>query len=206
MPHRSNQDQRGQEQGIAFDGGAYVSAVRDDQYKLVYQYETSTYELYDLLNNLGETTDLVAVNPTRAFELSVALHTYLTEVGASTPVNKFSGLAVALPHVLWPTIQGDFDGLQGLDPADWRQLKSAFASDITQLSVVAGYAAGDINLDGRIDRFDFSEFKTQYNLVNGSGAFEALAAAVPEPNTASSVAIAATCLLLRRRRSVGRGL
>jgi arylsulfatase A-like enzyme len=204
LPHRSNQDQRGQEQGIPFDGGAFVSAIRDDQFKMIYQYETATYELYDLINDIGETSDLVTTHSAKAFELSAALHSYLTKVGASTPINKFSGLTVDLPSVLWPTVQGDFDGLNGIDPADWMQLKAAFGSSVSQLPLITGYATGDINLDGKIDRFDIAHFKMQYNLLNGLGAFESLVVSVPEPATTWSAAIAAICYVFRQRRSQGR--
>ena len=166
---------------------------------MIFQYETRTYELYDLTNDLSETTDLVALEPAKAFELSAALSSYLAEVKPSTPILKSSGLAVALPPVLWPTVQGDFDGVNGIDVADWMQLKSAFASDISQLSLTAGYAAGDITLDGNIDRFDFALFKSQYNLVHGVGAFEALVARVPEPATIGAAVFAAIGLLGQRR-------
>ncbi len=181
MPHRSNQDNLAPGQGIPFDGGAFVSAIRDDQFKMVFQYETRTYELYDLLNDLSETTNLLAFNATKAFELSANLHNHLKETRTSMPILKSTGLAVALPDVLWPTVQGDFNGANGINAADWLQLKSAFGSDISQLSLVEGYAAGDINLDRKIDRFDFSLFKSQYELFHGSGSFEAMVNRVPEP-------------------------
>ena len=183
MPHRSNQDQRGAEQGISIDGGAYVSAIRDDQYKLVYQYETGTYELYDLVNDIGETSDLLATNPDKAFELSAALHSYFMEVNPSMPILKATNLAVDMPPVLWPTVQGDFDGLNGIDAADWTQLKSAFGDDVSEMSLIDGYAAGDINLDGTIDRLDFAVFKSQFDLLNGAGAFQAMVQRVPEPSS-----------------------
>jgi len=200
MPHRSNQDQRGQEQGIQFDGGAYVSAIREDQFKAIFQYETGQYELYDLSNDLGETTNLVALNPAKAFELSAELHSYLTEVGASTPIQIASGLAVELPPVLWPTLQGDFNSQDGINAADWNQLKLAFGVDLTPLSLTEGYAVGDINLDRRIDRFDFAVFKTQYDLVNGNGAFQAMLAQVPEPTTFALCTLGVLCTSYRVRR------
>jgi arylsulfatase A-like enzyme len=203
MPHRSNQDQRAQEQGILFNGGAYVSAIRDDQFKMVYQYETGHYELYDLTNDISESINLVQANSTKAFELSAALRSYFVEVNATMPVNKLTGLNVALPPVLWPTVQGDFDGYNGIDLADWIQLRTAFGSDISQLSLITGYAAGDINLDGEINRFDFALFKSQFNQLHGAGSFEVMLAEVPEPSTAWSLVIAMLVYRVRRIHSVG---
>lgn len=204
MPHRSNQDQRGAEQGITIDGGAYVSAIRDEQFKLVYQYETGSFELYDLLNDIGETVDLLATNPEKAFELSAELHSYLNEVAPSTPIVKATGLALDYPPPLWQTEQGDFDGTGGINAADWIQLKAGFNADLSQLSAADGYALGDINLDGRVDRFDFAQFRDQYELVNGVGAFEAMLAQIPEPTTLAmcllSTIVAATSRLRGRRR------
>lgn len=204
LPHRTNQDQRGAEQGITIDGGAYTSAIRDEQFKLVYQYETESFELYDLLNDLSETTDLLASLPDKAFELSAELHSYLNAVGPSTPIVKASGLALDYPAPLWETIQGDFDGVAGIDVADWTQLKAGFNTDLTGLSAAEGYALGDINLDRKIDRFDFAQFRTQFDLANGVGAFEAMLAQVPEPATLTIAMLGALTLTSCRLRAAGR--
>ncbi len=180
MPHRSNQDQRGAEQAITFEGGAYVSAIRDNQFKMVYQYETGTYELYDLSNDIGETMDLLGINDLKAFELSAALHSYFVEVSPSMPIVKATGLATDLPPVLWVGDQGDFNMSGIIDAADWTQLKNSFFDDLSSLTAADAYGLGDFNLDGHVDRFDFAGFKTAYELAHGSGSFEALLNQVPE--------------------------
>lgn len=201
MPHRSNQDLRGSEQGITIDGGAYVSAIRGDQFKMVYQYESGTYELYDLLNDIGETTDLLTSNSAKAFELSAALHSYFNEVGATMPIMKATGLAADLPSVLWPTVQGDFDGVNGIDVGDWTLLKNGFDMDLAHLTASDRYAEGDINLDGQINRFDFALFKSQFNFFNGTGSFEAMLTQVPEPSTFNFVAVGFVCFVCNRREA-----
>lgn len=203
LPHRTNQDQRGQEQGITFEGGSYVSAIRDDTHKMVFQYETRQHELYDLSNDIGETTDLLASDPAKAFELSLAMHSYLSRVGASTPILKATGLAVDLPPVLWLTPQGDFDGSGAIDGSDWQRLKSSFFADLSDQPAMTAYGLGDFNLDGRVDRLDFAGFSEAYTLANGPGSFEALLTAVPEPGSFACVVGFATAACCRRRRACG---
>lgn len=203
-PNRSNQDVRAAEQSIPFEGGSFVSAIRDDQYKMVYQYETGQYELYDLLNDIGETNDLLGTNPEVEFQLSAQMHSYLDSVDASMPLLRSTGTAVDLPQVLWPTFQGDFNQSNTLDAADWLLLKSSFGSDLSALSLTDGYAIGDVNLDGEVDRLDFRLFKSIYENFHGSDSFEALLNGVPEPTSAILLLLGGCGCLLRRQRKMRR--
>ncbi|MEO0529576.1 MAG: sulfatase-like hydrolase/transferase [Planctomycetota bacterium] len=180
-PHRSNQQKVG---GGVVTGGSFVSAILDDDRKMIYFYETGSYEMYDLANDLGEANDLMGTDPMKAFEMSLELHAYLKQVGAGLPINRFTGQPVDLPEVLWLTEQGDFTGDGILDAADWQRLKTGFGVDVSSLDAVVAYrAGGDINLDGRVDRLDFAEFKTCFEAANGAGSFEAMLASVPEPTS-----------------------
>ena len=69
-PHYSNQG--------AWPG----SAVRLGKYKLVDNFEKSRQELYDLENDLSETTDISAVNPQKKKELYDLLKAWRKETGA----------------------------------------------------------------------------------------------------------------------------
>lgn len=73
-PHYSNQ------------GGAPASAIRDGDWKLIRFYEPNhSDELYNLKDDIGETTNLVKKNPEIAKTLSSKLSTWLTDVEAKFP-------------------------------------------------------------------------------------------------------------------------
>ena len=59
---------------------------------------------------------------------------------------------------------------------------------------------GDLDLDGDNDVGDFAFFKTDYDAVNGAGAFNAMLAGVPEPSTALLVLVAALSLCASRSK------
>ncbi len=61
------------------------SAIRDGDYKLIYRYDDSSVELYDLRSNLGETRDLAAAQPERAASLKRQLLKRLDQLGARRP-------------------------------------------------------------------------------------------------------------------------
>ncbi len=98
-PHWSNQDfGSGQ-----VEGGKYVSGVRNGDWKLIWSYDRNEYELYNVVGDVGETTDLInASDKTKriAYDLSLELNRYLDEVNAQTPILLSSGQPVALPPVL----------------------------------------------------------------------------------------------------------
>ena len=59
-----------------------ASSVRDGRWKLYYQYTSSTFELYDLVADLGETTDLAADKPGVVHRLGQKLIAWLDETDA----------------------------------------------------------------------------------------------------------------------------
>ncbi len=93
-PHLSNQDKGSKK----ISGGAFVSAVRKANWKLIYFYENQGYELYNLATDEGETTNVLAAEPAIAAELSQALRHYLLRVDAQLPVSRATGLPVAAPQ------------------------------------------------------------------------------------------------------------
>jgi arylsulfatase A-like enzyme len=67
-------------------GGAPGGAVRDGDWKLIEWYEDGSLELFNLKNDLGETTNLTAREPDRVKALHEKLKAWRREVGAKMPV------------------------------------------------------------------------------------------------------------------------
>ncbi len=66
-------------------------AIRKDEWKLVYYYETGRKELFHILNDIGERHNLTAQHPDIVKALSKELGSYLRRVGAQRPSFKSSG-------------------------------------------------------------------------------------------------------------------
>ncbi|MCA9138591.1 MAG: sulfatase [Planctomycetales bacterium] len=62
-----------------------VSAVRSRDWKLLEYYEDNRVELFNLREDLGETTDLATQHPEKAEQLRKHLHRWREEVGAKEP-------------------------------------------------------------------------------------------------------------------------
>ncbi len=75
-PHYSNQ------------GGRPGSAIVKGNYKLIYNYEDSTTELYDLKKDVGEINNLSILNKKLEKELKSQLFQWLQKVKAQTPDNN----------------------------------------------------------------------------------------------------------------------
>ena len=96
-PHISDQDHG----SSLVTGGTFVSAVRKGDWKLIYFYEDERYELYNLAEDIGETTDVFVENAITN-ELSTLLRDHLIEIDAQMPVYVATGQEVALPSVVVP--------------------------------------------------------------------------------------------------------
>lgn len=103
-PHHSPQDSG--DNGSAVDGGQFVSAVRNGDWKLIWFHEQARYELYNLATDIGETTNVLAANPSVAMGLSVDLRRELTKTDAQMPETNF-GSQGRLPLELPPVAQLD---------------------------------------------------------------------------------------------------
>lgn len=91
-----------------------VSVIRRGDYKLIYNYEDKTYELYNLVNDISESNNLLrnmnSVRPsgeirTLTANMSNKLLNYLKDVKAPLPTFRNSGRRVALPKVLYSESQ-----------------------------------------------------------------------------------------------------
>lgn len=70
------------------DRGDWVrpcSVIRSGDYKLIYEYETGTVELYNLKEDLGETNNLAIAQPELAGQLTKKLKVWLQEMNAEIP-------------------------------------------------------------------------------------------------------------------------
>ena len=66
-------------------------AIRRDDWKLIYHYDTGQRELYNIVRDIGETHDLAAAKPRLVRSLSRELGRYLRSVGAQRPVVRQTG-------------------------------------------------------------------------------------------------------------------
>ena len=98
--------------------------------------------------------------------------------------------------------RSDLNADGSVNPTDWGFF---FPNMLTNMSALSGYQRaikGDLDLDGDNDAADFVLFKTDYDVANGAGAFNAMLAGVPEPSTAMLVLLAtlAACASRSKRR------
>jgi hypothetical protein len=94
----------------------------------------------------------------------------------------------------------NFDG--SVTALDWPVVRNNFNSNLASLTRAEAYNLGDLNGDGVNNRADFAVFKGLYDAANGVGAFEVMAAAVPEPNCLFLSAIGICMAALSRRSRV----
>ena len=66
-------------------------AIRKDDWKLIYYYETGKKELYNIPQDIGETHDVAAQHPDIVRDLSKELGKYLRRVDAQRPSFKATG-------------------------------------------------------------------------------------------------------------------
>lgn len=73
------------------------STIRQGDWKLIYYHEDRRYELFDLVNDIGETTNLADKEPAKLKKLADSLRGYLQEVNAQMPAVKATGNPVPMP-------------------------------------------------------------------------------------------------------------
>ncbi len=78
----------------------YMSAIRQGDWKLVYDMKTQKLELYNLKDDIGELNDLSAKNPEKVKQLAKLLGDRFRSWGALMPHYKATGKAVPWPDEL----------------------------------------------------------------------------------------------------------
>jgi hypothetical protein len=100
-------------------------------------------------------------------------------------------------------VPGDFDGNGAINLADFQTLLTNLHADTAGLTTAGAYTRGDITGDIAINFGDFASFRVAYDAANGAGAFEKIAAVVPEPTAISLALVFSLAIAGRRRRLVG---
>ncbi|HEX2476449.1 MAG TPA: PQQ-dependent sugar dehydrogenase [Lacipirellulaceae bacterium] len=101
-----------------------------------------------------------------------------------------------------PFERSDLNFNGDIEVGDWAIFLANGYTNLNGLSQAEAYGRGDLDGDGDNDRADFQLFKLDYNAVNGSGAFEAMLAGVPEPASLALIICGmATLLTCSRRRA-----
>lgn len=82
-----------------------VSIIRKGDYKLIHNYETASYELYHLINDISETTNLLTGSPDAATlvianDMSTLLRSHLINISAPLPTYRSDGTTVPLPYII----------------------------------------------------------------------------------------------------------
>ncbi|MDO5981847.1 sulfatase-like hydrolase/transferase [Flavivirga spongiicola] len=82
-----------------------VSVIRKGDYKLIHNYETASYEMYNLITDISETTNLLAGSPDQATliianDLSTDLQNHLINISAPLPTFRSNGTTVPLPYII----------------------------------------------------------------------------------------------------------
>ncbi|MFA6592795.1 MAG: sulfatase-like hydrolase/transferase [Bacteroidales bacterium] len=75
----------------------FMSAVRKGDWKLVYKMKTASLELYNLMDDIGESTDLASEHPEKVAELAKILSDKLRGWNATMPIDRTTGKPVPMP-------------------------------------------------------------------------------------------------------------
>jgi hypothetical protein len=113
--------------------------------------------------------------------------------GSELPIGAtvvYTGTAPAL---------GDLNGDGSINVADWNLFKSGQGAVNDTLTAVAAYQRGDLNGDFEHSLQDFDLFAEAFDAANGVGAFSAMVASVPEPNSLILVLSGLAACVARRR-------
>ena len=78
----------------------FLSAIRKGDWKLVYRMHSSSLELYNLHDDIGERNNLAAKYPERVAEMAKSLGNKLREWNAPMPTVRATGKKVAMPDEL----------------------------------------------------------------------------------------------------------
>ncbi len=83
--------------GPSGPGIASTSTVRSGDWKLIYYHKDRSFELFNLKEDIGETSNLVKSQPDKLKELARILTDYLRSVDAQMPTDKRTGSVVEMP-------------------------------------------------------------------------------------------------------------
>ncbi len=154
-----------------------VSIIRKGDYKLIHNYETASYELYNLITDISETTNLLSGNPDQALltianAMSTDLQNHLVAISAPLPTFRSNGQTVPLPYIITneggtPNTTAGCQAVSGYQ-AYWNFNSSSGANDV---SGNAHHPTAAIETSITFDVTDFRE-GDQSVVFNGTDAIQ----------------------------------
>lgn len=134
-------------------------------------------------------------------ELPELTRSIRVELTATQSFGENDGYADNISLVLQMYGDLNLDGV--INVADWGLFRAGQLVNMSGYTSAQALAAGDLNGDFRNDHADFVLFKSAYDVANGTGAFAAMAASVPEPGCAAGVVVCVVgfCTFRLRERS-----
>ncbi|MFT5853342.1 MAG: arylsulfatase A-like enzyme [Verrucomicrobiales bacterium] len=87
------------------------SALRDGDWKIIYLYHNTRWELYHLPSDIDENNDLTATNPDKFMEMTRKMIRLLEERGAQYPENRNTSQPIPLVMPDLPAVDLDGDGI-----------------------------------------------------------------------------------------------
>lgn len=103
--------------------------------------------------------------------------------------NPHHGTVFAAPvsAIGWelPFEKSDLNEDGAINLQDWSIFQVNHLVDLSGLTAAQRAARGDLDGNGKINFADFRQFQSDFNFLNGAGAFAAMLAAVPEPASAT---------------------
>jgi len=103
-------------------GGEPSSIIRSKDWKLIFYHEDGRYELYNLIDDIGEKNDLAAAKPEKVSELRKRLDVWLSDTGAHIPRpdprfdrTRFDDRVENARAVLMPKLEKQHDRFLDLD-------------------------------------------------------------------------------------------
>jgi arylsulfatase A-like enzyme len=73
------------------------TSIRDGDWKLIYFHAGRRFELYNLAQDIGETTDLAQQQPARVRDLAAKLDAWIEQAGVQLSIDKYTGMEVERP-------------------------------------------------------------------------------------------------------------
>lgn len=89
----------------------HYTILRQDDWKLIYSYHTTSYELYNLADDIGETTDLSSSEPERLMAMSRTMKRRLQSMDAQYPYNSNTGSDEICNPPYLPSVDSDGDNI-----------------------------------------------------------------------------------------------
>jgi hypothetical protein len=135
----------------ANQGGRPAGAIRDENWKLVENFEDDSIELFDLAHDPGERKSLAAIECARAAGLRKKLHAWRAEVGARMPVPnpEFDAVLNRRLYVNQDPSKLSAKGTAAATARQWKSWRQEMSATIKGRKPSVTPATGDIRLHAK---------------------------------------------------------